>query len=1175
MKTRVFFYALAVVAAASAISCVKEDLGQDGQKSEVEIVGQVFEAVHENVKSTLNGLTPTWVAGDVIDVYGSDKEVECTFVEGNKFQTAEGVTVDGPFYAIYPAADGNAVNKETGIFTATVPSEQVVPADQNVAAGALVAVAASDNSLLAFRNAVGLVKFDIQREDILSVKIESTAEGEPVAGKFNMNLNPDPETEGEEPTVTLVADAGVTNVVLKPAGEEGTTFAKGEYYATVLPTTLSGVKITFTRMNGEKTEKAEITKEAGIEILRNNGIDFGGFFTYTISTADDLLAWNKAAAKWTPWDVVTLTDDINCKDVITSANWTPQTFKGVFNGNNKTIDNFVIELAGPAAFFGELSSAVVKDLTFGENCSFTTTAASVSGSIYAGNRMYAASLACEAIGNTAISNIINNGSVEAKNESSSQGSYIAGICCSYESLIGAENCKNYGGVTFSGTPKSWTNLGGCFGQVTKEITLDGCENHGCVQFSGTNSSSVRLNMGGLVGGLENIIGFANCKNTGNVESNATAKHAGKTHIGGFVGYMAKNVLGTMENCSNGEEGKTSGALTNNAETTSMVTIGGCVGYVNGQKVSVSNFTNYGPITNKKPFSGNVALGGVVGQIDNATGNVITACANAGALTNNGAQTGNLYMGGCVGWLNGCNTNFSEVSNSANISTYVPNVTENNHTSVGGLLGCVQNTTSTVTDVENSGKLTSTSTGETFKGTLEIGGIIGFVNTGTITIGKVNEYSVLNSGEISGARAVDMGAGGIIGKNYGANTVIQYVKNTMPVQQSGWFNDPVLGNGIGGILGIAYSDEAAGTVDVSVSYAVNEGAVSKLGTGVGTVDCLHLGGIVGQFFSANMHGEITHCTNSADVTFLSDGNTYANAKSQTYTGGIIGYFECEGQISYCVNGGDVKSNINANNYMSVSVGGIAGCAANGGLDNCVNNGEVMDNSTSQGGYVGGIVGLLHTRPATLTNCDNNNAVSGKFDSESRKTSRSTVCIGGIVGASGAVWKKGDTNQSAVATYRLTMTGCDNDGSVTNNCPTNAANGKTLVGGLVGFCYENNITNCHNTGNVANLCTNELNELLGGLVGQVEGNNYTFIDNCSVNAEISTKKAGYSGFLIGRLTCSPSDTKTVTVTNIYVAGTFNGTTLGEDNFKVKCYGTASAGASNYKPTDSVTLGVYAAQ
>ena len=473
MKTRAILLAIAVVAAAIATSCVKEEFEQQ-DKPELEITGQVFEAVPEAPmsKSYLNGLTPEWIEGDQIFVSGSDKDAICTFVEGNKFQTEENVNVDGPFYAIYPAGGGNTVNRETGVFTATVPAIQKIAKGHNVAQGALVAVAASESTSLSFKNAVGLVKLNITRDDIMAVKIEALGEDEYVSGQFTMTL------DGEEPAVTLVEETGVNSVTLNTVQNYG-MFEPGEYYATVLPCNLSGIRVTFTRKtftydeNGDVastgSESVSVTKTATSQIERNAGINLGAFFTYEISTAEELLAWNKASAKWTVWDNVTLTDDINCAGVITSDNWTPNEFKGVFDGNGKTINNFVIEKAGPAAFFSKLDGATVKDVTFGQGCSFTAKAewTGVASKIYAG------SLAADAAGTTELTNVVNKGAVKtsATVTGGSTGNYVGGICAYYRATGSVTACENYGEVSFPATAAGHVWCGGLFGYVEKNAAI--------------------------------------------------------------------------------------------------------------------------------------------------------------------------------------------------------------------------------------------------------------------------------------------------------------------------------------------------------------------------------------------------------------------------------------------------------------------------------------------------------------------------------------------------------------------------------------------------------------------------------------------------------------------------------------------------------------------------------
>ena len=1107
MKTNVKFLALAVVATAFATSCVKEDIAEENikdnqDKTEVEITGQVFEAVMENTKSTLVDKTPTWVEEDVIALFGNGSEsaVQLTYAGENKFQTAAGVTVEGPYYAIYPYDENHTVDQTTGIFTATVPAEQTIAQGQNVAAGALASVAYSEDTQLYFRNAVSLIRIENKREDIVSIKIESTNAEQMLAGTFTMDLNPDKEAEGEEPAVTMTEGTAAA-ITLKPEGE---TFLAGELYAAVLPTNLDGIKVTFERKGETKNETATVTKTATVELERNGGANLGAFFSYEIKNAQELLAWNKACAKWTAWDVVTLTDNINCKDVINSENWIPNKFTGTFDGKGKTIDNFVIELAGPAAFFGRTNgSAVVKDLTFGEGCSFTTTASTPvsDDDFYSNNRMYAAAVVCEAKDKSTFSNIKNYGSVTATGTSASNGNYIAGIVASHESTATVSDCDNYGTVIFNTIPNSWVNLGGCFGQITKATTLEYCNNHGSVKFTGTNSNSSRLNMAGITGGANDVT-FSNCKNLGTVEHNATASHAGQVNLGGFIGYNNAAVVKAFIECANGSSGTSQGALINNAETTNVLCMGGCIAYINGYNTSIDGFINYAPITNNKNSSNTIAMGGIVGQIQNASKNTITNCENNGAIKNAPATTGNLYAGGIVGWLNKSNTSFDKVTNKSSVAAHGIHYTSEKHCSLGGVVGCSEGATYTVTNATNSASVSSWSSSADFKSSCEAGGIIGFINGGTITIGDATKDGVKNSGIITVKRAVDFTVGGIVGKAYGSALNITNAKNTKDVVQDGWGNDPTNGNGLGGILGMAYSSNDAGAKKVSISHCTNEGEVKKTGgANSGTVDKVHLGGIVGHLLDANLEAEIMSCTNSGNITFLGDGNTYRNSKSYTYTGGIIGFFACPGKIQACTNTGVVKNNINANNETSIKVGGIVGGAANGTITQCTNTGTVLDNNKADAGQLGGIAGAVLNREMTMTGCSNSGSISGNF----KGTTGRNVRIGGIVGMS----------------YKaLTMTDCHNTGSITQ-------------------------LNSSNT------------EYIGGLVGQIEKNLTTNFSNCSVKSVITPAKTTftYAGLVGGRVTDQSTGRTYTTISGVTVSGTFAGVEITTENYGTYTFGTGS--------------------
>ena len=1107
MKTRVFNFALAVVAAAIASSCIKEQA--EPMAPETEITGQVFETSHEAVtKSTLVDLTPTWVEGDAISVSGSDKVAVCTFVAGseNKFQTEEGVSVESPYYAIYPAAEGNVVDRETGVFTATVPGLQKIDVnkEQNVAQGALVAVAQSETPQLQFKNAVGLVKINIARNDIMAVKIEGLGENEFVAGQFTMKLNGD-----EEPEIALVEGTGLTSVTLNTVENYG-MFTPGEYYATVLPCNLSGIKVTFSRKtftygeNGEVSTGSEtisVQKQSSTVIKRNAGTNLGTFFTYEISTADELLAWNKADAKWTVWDVVTLKDNIDCSTI--GSSWTPKEFKGVFDGNGKTIDNLVIENAGHAAFFRKLQSAVVKDVTFGEGCSFTSTAP-------VSNIVYAASLAGEIRGGCTITNVVNKGAVTVSATSGTSGDYVGGIGAYFlaDSDSQMTGCKNYGTVTYSATAAGHVYCAGVAALAATKVglTMTGCENHGTVLFTGDNTAAKDINLGGITG-IANTVTFDSCVNLGSVHSNATATNKGITNIGGIVGVM-NNACGTITACVNGSSTDSSkGALTNDSPASGVVRMGGFVGSVISKPINVTGFKNYGPVTNNGAVSNWTALGGVVGNVGGISDvNTISGCENHGVVTNTKVVS---------------------------------------RVSLGGIVGMIQKAKTNVTGNTNAGTVTNTGDAPAGIG-VTLGGIVGRIEASTNGENTLKDNT--NSGDVLFASA-----------NASDANMLSGVAG-------------IIGGHAGNIASSAYQP-----CKLTIDNCTNTGKVEKTGAGA---DNMFVGGIAaflnGVAKSATHVANVTNCTNTGAVL---NGSTGAGTWT-TYTGGIVGYYHVTGELKGCTNNGSVTNTTSAQkagSYIHFRLGGIVGSAENGKITDCTNNGEVKDDSQTNAGNVGGIVGLATSTALEMTNCDNTKTVSVSFNSASNPY---PMNIGGIVG------------YSAITT---TLDGCDNTGNVTNNRTTaangiymggligqmsnnnltvtnctmsgtltnKASGGKATLGAVVGMCYNNTISGSHSTMNIKN---EYANQLVGGFIGQVEANKTTNISNCSVAADVVSKGAGYSGMFVGRLTDQASGGITTTLTNIWVKGSFEGTTLTAENYTTHCYGTGS----DYSETANISFG-----
>lgn len=973
MKTKVFYFALAVVAAAIASSCVKEQFEEPQGKPGVEITGQVFEAVGENpaVKSYLDNMTPTWVEGDEIFVSGSDESATCTFVEGNKFQTPADVALQEPYYAVYPAAEGHSVDRETGIFTATVPSMQKIAKGRNVAQGALVAVAHSGTPSLEFKNAVGLVKLNIARNDIMAVKIEAP-ENQYVAGTFTMDLDPE---EGEEPVIALVEGTGVRSVTINPA-EDGGTFDSGEYYVAVLPCNLTAITVSFTKKDSDgdgKNENTNVAKTVAFEVKRNGGKDLGTFFEHKISNAEELLAWNNSAK--TVWDVVTLTDNINCS-TIKSEDWTPKEFKGVFNGNSKTIDNLKLEKAGTSAFFSKLDGAEVKDLTFGSGCSFVSTATTASSSAHANNVNYAASLAGLVREDTKITNVVNRGAVTISQGATSgtNGYFVGGICSYYLSTETAgtmTGCKNYGSVTYSAAPNADVCCAGIVGlaATTKGATLDGCENHGVVKFDG-GSSGKTLELGG-VAGLVNGMNLNACKNLGSVLSDAAGTYAGVTNMGGIVSRLYVGV-GTIQACENGVAGDaTKGVLTNNSASSNVIRMGGFVGSIvsdpiniNGSESAVA-FKNYGTITNSGESTNWNALGGVVGYIGSLGTNVnaVSYCENHG-IVNSTVVKGRTTLGGIVGFIQNAKTNVTKCYNKE--SAKVKNTADASlAVSLGGIVGRIEatNGANTISDCDNMGAITFAGANGTEDLLSGAGGILGIQakTATTLTIDNCDNYGDVTK---SGAGYTNVYVGGIAASLMGNATSI--VSNCINKSGADITNEST------GAAG-AYNTATAGIVAYQVTGEVNTcsnyGTVTNKMASTGW-DQLRVGGVVGFFEGAKMTG----CINSG---LVSDKSTSTGG----CVGGVVGLVKSVMTILNCDNTALVSGLFNNTASNVVAIGGVLGCATKSlTMDYCDNSGDVCqyDTSVSTEG-VGGLAGYIVNGPTNkISNCSSNASVTTVSD-----------------------------------------------------------------------------------------------------------------------------------------------------------------------------------------------------
>lgn len=287
-------------------------------------------------------------------------------------------------------------------------------------------------------------------------------------------------------------------------------------------------------------------------------------------------------------------------------------FNGVFDGNGKKIDNFLIsESVDGVGLFGRVgASGEIKNLVLGngaeisgkssvggfagmlagtlsdcENNAVVTSSASTSN---------LGGLAGQATGNALVSGCVNNSDISGKSQTGGIVGYANGA------EIKIIDVRNNGAV--AGTTKT----GGIVGNMVN-TSVEGAVNAGDV--TGTTD------VGGVAGYANKVCAISDSKNTASVD--------GATEVGGILGYAYSDMA-------------VSGSYNAGNVTATSSTAGGIIGR-GGQPVIEASF-NVGDVTNTKTSLGNTTAGagGIIGRGDPVVSDVynvgtVTAEKNAGGI----------------------------------------------------------------------------------------------------------------------------------------------------------------------------------------------------------------------------------------------------------------------------------------------------------------------------------------------------------------------------------------------------------------------------------------------------------------------------------------------------------------------------------------------------------------
>ena len=600
-------------------------------------------------------------------------------------------------------------------------------------------------------------------------------------------------------------------------------------------------------------------------------------------------------------------------------------YKGIFNGNNKTISN----LTATAPLFGGIDAgSTVKDLTLDNTCLFTFDRPTTDEKYYGAIAGYHKGI---------ISGVIVNADVSLAAVSDVSGE---------------------------------TGLGGLVGRMADAGKIDGCTYSGRLSIpSGfsTASNDVYIRTGGLVGislSVNTVISGSHMQGTIDYAGVLTAPTSNSTTpyvtIGGIIGQNK----GSVTNCD-------TACLDDDSD--------GAISYA-----ATDGKTYYATIVNHTTQSHCLAEGGIVGY--NYGGGSISSCINrakiitniVGSGANNDAidKSARYFRIGGVAGINNASTisnsgNYGEIINSSSARLQV----------VGGIIGLNYGTGAEVSSCTNysSGAISFITTGTAGLDVRSpfLGGVIG-TNQST-NVSDLHNQAILTISCIENdVTNYDVDLGGVIGHNESA---IDGGSSTKNITNSGKvyatfsaYGASSSGIDIGGIVGYSTA---------SIQYAVNKGYVLFYGTSASVVlQKIYAGGIVGRMTTGSIIGcqnKTDGGANEGDVYFYFDNN--ATKHTDNYAGGILGYSSGGVSISNCSNSGYIHAGNGgtAKSPATLYVGGIVGYLAgeSSAISGCTNSGNVYNhhrnnsynaknNSTYTGGIAGEVVGTSENR-ITISNC----------------------------------------------------------------------------------------------------------------------------------------------------------------------------------------------------------------
>lgn len=421
----------------------------------------------------------------------------------------------------------------------------------------------------------------------------------------------------------------------------------------------------------------------------------------------------------------------------------------------------------------------------------------------------------------------------------------------------------------------------------------------------------------------------------------TSKHSGIDRFGIFQSLSDDNVIKNLKlGCTpSGEyDGVSSISINSSADSYYVGSLAGLIKNNKGSdKVLVSDVWSYVPITVSLPSAATMDLraGGITGCVTTGESAVISGCRNYGEIKNTSGvkMTGNMYLGGIVGQITNAGTTIEKCSNYAEVNLSSKSGGLISSSFAGGIVGRIGSVDGvTINGCSNEGRIT---VGINVKVAHYLGGIAGMdhqpAGGGTYNL-VISECT--NAGEVGcGSQSKSGYYGGIIGCTM-SRTLIKDCDN-LAAGTIFKKNNHTSESAYGGIIG-----KASGCEGALVSGCRNAAALTESGDVTNASEVYHaFGGIAGM---GNI--DMLNCSNSGNITVAYTQNTTLHC-----AGGIAG-LHAGYKMTGCSNTGAISSTLNC------PTGGLVGLQLDAALstgEGCSVNCDITSGQASTGGMLIGV------------------------------------------------------------------------------------------------------------------------------------------------------------------------------------------------------------------------------